>query len=206
MDSSTTSPARPGSSAKAGARPHIPQIDWAKGLAILCVLLIHSKPISGTLLYDHFVDRAVPVFIVLFGMTSELWWRVHLGETTRERITGWYRARVLRLYIPIWGMLIVWWTLTLTFDTKIALSPVMLMLTAVGYVPWVGTGWFITLVVQIVLLFPVLRRIMTALGSIPTLLASIAITVAVSLHPLVIISWLRTGLGGVPGVPDRSDS
>ena len=52
-----------------------PAIDMAKGVAILWVLLIHSDALHQNLLYRHVVNQAVPVFVVLFGLNSALWWR-----------------------------------------------------------------------------------------------------------------------------------
>jgi hypothetical protein len=49
----------------------LPEIDWLKGFAILCGINNHSGATNGTWVYDHVISRAVPVFLVLFGMNAE---------------------------------------------------------------------------------------------------------------------------------------
>ena len=76
------------------ARNHLPELDRLKGFAIACVVCIHAELYSHTLFFDRIVNRAVPIFIVLFGVTSELWWkRAQAAEADRSPVARWYRTR-----------------------------------------------------------------------------------------------------------------
>ena len=125
--------------AERGGAPREAEIDWLKGLAILFILLIHARPIEGGL-YEHLINRAVPMFIVLFGVTSELWWRGHVARGEAP-IGPWYRTRLVRLMIPVWGMLLVWWPFEFEFDPAVPQGIRPVLATAVGFMPWIGTGW-----------------------------------------------------------------
>src|ERR1700752_2162708 len=76
-------------------------IDMAKGFAILCVMLIHSEPLTGTLLHDYVINRAVPIFVTMFGMTSAMWWRSRTALAPRAAVAEWYASRFWRLMIPV---------------------------------------------------------------------------------------------------------
>ena len=56
------------------SRDHLPELDWLKGFSILSVVCIHAKLYADTAAFNGVVNRAVPIFLVLFGVTSELWW------------------------------------------------------------------------------------------------------------------------------------
>src|SRR5689334_9355265 len=74
-------------------------IDMAKGCAILWVLLIHSQALRENLLFRQVVNQAVPVFVVLFGLNSSLWWH---GRDLGTNLLAWYRRAVTRLMVPVW--------------------------------------------------------------------------------------------------------
>src|SRR5260221_8137169 len=148
----------------AGSSPErVPEIDRAKGLAILLVIGIHAKIAEGTLVHEQIVSRAVPIFVVLFGLMSELSFR-------RERETGrplfrWYLRRLERLYVPVWGMAALWWLAVLyTKRPPLPVDGWSAALTFLGYSPWIGPSWFVTLVVQLVLVFPLLHWAADRLG------------------------------------------
>ena len=138
----------------------LPEIDWLKGLAILWVVCIHAKLGASTFLYEYTVNRAVPIFLVLFGVTSEFWWRRSLETRTPSVTTRmWYASRFGRLVPPFWAMAAVWWAFVLRFDGRDALhlGVQKAAATFAGYAPWIGTSWFVTVVFQLVVVFPALR-------------------------------------------------
>lgn len=164
---------------------HVPEIDWLKGFAILSVVCIHAKAYEGTPFYDNVINRAVPIFLVLFGITSELWWDSALssGETPRAVAARWYKGRLARLGPPVWAMSTAWCAALLYLGRAKDLHvgvPEMLA-TYVGYSPWMGTSWFIVLIVQLVLLFPALRWLVrrsgNGVGAVVVMLASVEICV-----------------------------
>jgi hypothetical protein len=167
-------------------------VDWAKGFAILSVLLIHARPLAGWWIHDHVIDRAVPVFIVLFGTTSELWWTRRRAVADRATtIRDWYRTRLWGLMVPVWAALTVLWALR--FATGFGASaPYRVVLTYLGYMPWVGTGWFVTLALEMVVLFPVLRLLLDRIGVVAMLVLTAAILVASHLHQDAVITLVRT--------------
>ena len=56
----------------APTRPRWAEIDLLKGLAILWVLLIHSRALGDGPGFLYVVNRAVPLFVILFGLNSTL--------------------------------------------------------------------------------------------------------------------------------------
>lgn len=159
------------------ARPaHVPEIDWLKGFAILCVVCIHAKVYDLEFLHVYVVNRAVPIFLVLLGVTTELFFRRHEGEPLKGQLSRWYRGRVLRLVPPMWAMSAAWWAAVLYFDRAALLrvGPLEAFLTFLGYSPWIGTAWFITLVLQLVLILPAMRWVFVQAGPLAVLpLASV---------------------------------
>src|SRR2546425_805183 len=87
----------------------LPTIDMLKGCAILWVLLIHSGALYGRPVAVYLFNHAVPIFIVLFGINSELWWR----RRPAASVATWYRDRARRLLVPMYAALPVWWALAL---------------------------------------------------------------------------------------------
>lgn len=143
-------------------RPREPAIDLAKGCAILCVLLIHSEALHGNFVFRHVVNQAVPIFVVLFGVNATLWWR------SRDVATAWpewYRGRLDRIMVPVWAMLPLWWALALWFRPfGVPLTWWLPFVHAAGYLLHVGTGWFVTMILQLVLLQPLLEAAARRVG------------------------------------------
>jgi len=136
--------------------PRLPAIDLVKGCAILWVLFIHSQALGGGPLFLYVVNQAVPIFVVLFGLNSELWWRARSG--TDRTITAFYASRARRILVPMWAALPVWWALALLFrPPDVVLTPTLPLWHAAGWLSQVGTGWFVTVILQLVLLFPLLH-------------------------------------------------
>lgn len=179
---------------------HRPEIDWLKGFAILSVLAIHANPLDGTLIYDHVINRAVPIFVVLFGMTSELWWRTHDNTAGRATLLRWYSSRLRRLMIPVWGALLLWWPLVTIVRHNMSFAPRFVVATFLGYMPWVGTGWFVTLILELVVLFPVIRLAVVRFGVAPSMAAAAVITVTAQLSLFTCIDLMRRVLlNSAPG-------
>lgn len=146
-----------------------------KGWAIIGVTFIHSTWLGEesplmSLLFLH----AVPVFLILFGVNSESWFarRAPAGRTSI-----WYERGLKRILVPTWATLAVWWVLVLLLHPAIVRVTVSLpFFHALGYLKQVGTGWFITVILQLVLLFPLFhwlaRRagigVVLALGALAT--------------------------------------
>ena len=133
-------------------RPRDLSIDMAKGLAILGVLFIHSEALGDTLFFRHVVNQAVPVFVVLFGLNSSSWW----SERDLWRSLGpWYRRAVRRILWPVWGALVVWWPLAVYYHPfGVRLRWWLPFAQGAGYLLDVGTGWFVTMILQLLVLFP----------------------------------------------------
>src|SRR6266852_5763344 len=116
-------------SARPGAPARFVGIDMLKGCAILWVMLIHAEALRDRAVFTHLVNHAVGIFVVLFGLNSELWWR---GRELRSDLVLSLRPEGLHL------------------------SARLAAVQAGGYLTHVRTGWFITVILQLVLLFPLL--------------------------------------------------
>ena len=42
--------------------------------------------------------------------------------------------------IPLWGMLALWWLLVIALRPPIHVAPHIVIATALGYMPWIGTA------------------------------------------------------------------
>ena len=125
-------------------------IDVVRGVAIIGVILMHSAPLAGSRLMTYGFDRAVPIFVILFGMTSTLWWNKG-GRSLGE----WYRSRARRILPPMWTSLALWWCLFLLLEPPSSHpSWSLLGLAAAGYWKGIGTGWFVTLILLLMALQP----------------------------------------------------
>jgi len=179
-------------SAATSAGGRDPAIDMAKGVAILWVLLIHSDALHQNLLYRHVVNQAVPVFVVLFGLNSALWWR---RRDPRSDWRAWYRRAVRRIMVPVWAALVPWWAMALYFRPfGVPLSWELPFLHAGGYLLHVGTGWFVTMIIQLVVVYPLFEIAARRVGRPAVLLAGLAITATVTWFGLWIVGW--SGLFG----------
>jgi hypothetical protein len=147
-------------------------IDLLKGFAILCVLLIHSKALGDSVGFLYVVNRAVPIFVILFGLNSTFWWRDRLLP---QHITTWYSTRIRRMMLPYWASLPLWWILALWYHPFGVAFPWWLSLVQVcGYTLYMGTGWFVTMILLLVALFPLLELGVRRAGVWPVLVATVA--------------------------------
>ena len=157
--------------------PRVPAIDLVKGCAILWVLRIHAHPPAANYdrLFLYVVNQAVPVFVVLFGLNSELWWRRHEGAPAAE----WYASRARRILVPMWAALPVWWALALVLRPEhVSLTRTLPLQHAMGWLSRVGTGWFITMLLQLVAVLPLLHAAARRAGSGVVLAGGLACTLA----------------------------
>lgn len=189
---------------------HLPEIDWLKGFAILAVIWIHAKPYEESFFYLQVINRAVPIFLVLFGLSSELWWQRETEGATEETAlrsaspsqrrpqNKWYTGRLLRLLPPYWAMIGVWWLFVVFWRQpggNFRLGGFEVLLSFFGYAPWVGTSWFVTLILQYILLFPLLRWVTLRVPALVCLLVSVAVTFASGWFSLDILTTATDLLG-----------
>jgi len=156
----------------APARPHWIEIDLLKGCAILWVLLIHSKALGDSLGFLYVIGRAVPLFIIVFGLNSTLWWR---RRSLPEDLAIWYETRIKRILVPFWASLPVWWALALWYRAfGVEFHWWLPLVQIAGYALHIGTGWFVTMIVLLVLLFPGIEATARRVGIWPVLLVAVA--------------------------------
>jgi peptidoglycan/LPS O-acetylase OafA/YrhL len=178
---------------KAGrqAASRYPEIDAVKGLALLGVLVIHAQPLDDAVVFQHVINRAVSVLLVLFGVSSELWWARRSAEPVASTVRSFWRERLVRLLPPVWATAAVWWAIRLLFARRPAPAWPWLFAHGLGYLPQVGTAWFVTLIVQLVLLFPLLHFAVARLGALAALLVSLGISVFCHLHTFAVVDVMR---------------
>ena len=160
-------------------------IDMVKGIAILWVLLIHAHPLGDSRPFLHVVNHAVPIFVVLFGTNSFLWWQ-RAGRTLGE----WYQGRAARVLVPVWAALPFWWAAALWFrppDVTPTLG--LAALHAVGYLRQVGTGWFIAMVIQLVVVFPLFPAAVRRVGLVPVVVVAFACSLTILAFEPELIGW-----------------
>jgi len=179
------------------------EIDRLKGLAILGVMLIHARPLVDTYFYDLFVVRSAQVFIVLFGVNSYLWWQRRESMSALARVIEWYVSRFWRLMPPVWGMLAVWWPMQLALWRARLTEMRFLIVMMFGYLPWVGTGWFVSAIITLVIAYPAFFVLFELVGPASACVVGFAATLASVVYQTSIIEWMRELLrNSVPFVPD----
>lgn len=156
----------------ARTRPRWAEIDLLKGLAILWVLLIHSRALGDSAGFLYVVNRAVPLFVILFGLNSTLWWR---SRPFPQALSHWYSTRAKRILVPYWATLPVWWALALHIRPYgIELHWWLPFVQVAGYTAAIGTGWFVTLVLLLAALFPWIEAAVRRVGPWPVLAVAMA--------------------------------
>ncbi|HMJ10026.1 MAG TPA: acyltransferase family protein, partial [Polyangiaceae bacterium] len=144
-----------------GTRGHVPELDWLKGFAILAVICIHAKLYSESVFFLQVINRAVHVFLVLFGISSELWWARERARGISSPERAWYSGRLARILLGYWAMTAIWWLVVALWQPppgNLRLGAVQALLSFFGYAPWIGTSWFVAIILQYILVFPFLRR------------------------------------------------
>src|SRR5262245_1109136 len=163
-------------------------IDMVKGLAIVWVILIHAEVLQRRWVLDYLINHAVPIFLVLFGVNAEQWW----GRRGTSDLGLWYRRYLRRILLPVWAMLPVWWLVGHWLQPeRVRVSWRIVAANLLGYLPNVGTAWFITLILQLVLLFPLLHWAAQRIGGGAVLAGGLVCLVAT----VVWQTWLWWRLG-----------
>lgn len=173
---------------------HIPAIDMVKGWAIIGVTLIHSWALADSLWMSLLFYHAVPVFLVVFGLNSESWFRHHpKGGRTRE----WYRRGFKRILVPAWATAAVWWVMVAVLrppDPMVLLTVYLPFQHLIGWLNQIGTSWFVTLILQFVLLFPIFHWLSRKMGGYNLF----ALCFVLTMPTLMFTHWIRDTLS-VPG-------
>ncbi|HEY6557797.1 MAG TPA: acyltransferase [Polyangiaceae bacterium] len=163
----STSPATAAEVLTTSKRDHVPELDWVKGFAILCVVCIHAELLAGSFVFRRLIDRAVLVFMLLFGISSELWWLREEARAPERAIKNWYTGRLRRILPGYWALIVIWWVVVVlwrTPDGAVKLSWPLAVANLFAYTPNIGTSWFVTVILQFILVFPFLRMGVTRVG------------------------------------------
>jgi len=175
-------------------RERLASIDMVKGWAILGVTLIHSWVLADSRWMTFLFYHAVPVFLVLFGLNSESWFR---RQPPAGRMRLWYRRGLKRILVPAWATAAVWWVMVAILQPPEPMVRITLGLPFwhfIGYLNQIGTSWFVTLIVQFVVVFPLFHWLARRPG--PHVF--FAICFVVTLWTLIFVHPLRQWLG-IPG-------
>ncbi len=141
-------------------KQHYLQIDIAKGMAIVAVLLLHSLP-KATLINSYAIYhiwQAVPVFMVIMGLNLGLSSSGKQVEFKDLYTRNYFRKKASRILQPfllifILSLVLGLLWLAVTGENKFTFS----QYTLVGVLPLSGRGnYFITLLLQSVLLLPLI--------------------------------------------------
>ncbi len=169
-----------------------PEIDYVKGLAIIFVFFIHVEPLRGRWFHEYVINRAVPMFLVLFGTTSQLWWESHRSLGYGSRLSQWYSGRFKRLVPPVWAVLTVWWVLSLWVPGYPRFSLRLALVNYLGYAPAIGTFWFVTLIFQLILLYPLLNAALDRFGASLCLAFSALFAVLAHVYAMEVMAAMRS--------------
>ncbi len=170
---------------------HIPAIDMVKGWAIIGVTLIHSWALADSLWMTLLFYHAVPVFLVLFGLNSETWFR---GRPRTGRVREWYRRGFKRILVPAYATVAVWWVMVLVLrppEPMVRLTLGLPFWHAIGWLSQIGTSWFVTLIIQFVILFPAFHWLSRRVGGYTLFGICFLLTMPTLMFP----HWLRGELG-----------
>ena len=159
-----------------GPRSRLAAIDVAKGLAALWVMLIHAGALEGDPVMVYVFNRAAPLFVVLMGLNAGLWWRRRGGGD----VADWWQGRVRRLYPPTWQAVAAFWAMAVLAPAGVRgrLGWKRLAKNLLGWLEGVGTGWFVTLAIELAVLMPLLVWMVRRLGARRAVALSVLVTAA----------------------------
>ena len=153
-----------------------------QGVSILNVLAVHSKVGHGTYFFKHFINRAVSMFIVCFGVSSKLWCdnfakKNNISNFTPSKFLNLYKhfvfGRLKRLVVPWWLTLFFWQATGVANKTSFLYKSAGLKPSKVNwfhayflaYAPQLGASWFATEILMQILLYPMLHLATTVKAS-----------------------------------------
>jgi hypothetical protein len=125
-----------------------------------------------------------------------MWWAKRGTPITWRALLEWWRTRFTRLMIPVWATLAVWWPLVTIVRPSIRPSWRVVLETLLGYEPWVGTGWFITLILELVVLFPFVRWAVERVGAATCMVVSAAVLLASHAYVFHVVELMRHLVNG----------
>lgn len=165
-----------------GTPGRIEALDVLRGVATLGVVAIHAGSTSEWSLHPMTIGRSVPVFLVLMGLSAELWrQRVQPQRWWSDYVTSVAR----RLFVPY----AAWLVAVLGVATHADCLPEQLgmwLLAPVGYVPWAGPTWFIGAVFLLTPLIPILLLCADRYGAAVVAVLGLCATLGSQLHSLTL--------------------
>lgn len=170
---------------------HIPAIDMVKGWAIIGVTLIHSWALADSLWMGMLFYHAVPVFLVLFGLNSETWFR---SRPRTGRTREWYVRGFKRIMVPAYATAAVWWVMVAVLQPPEPMVRITIGLPfwhLIGVLSQIGTSWFVTLIIQFVILFPAFHWLSRRIGG----YALFGVCFVLTMPTLMFTHWIRGELG-----------
>lgn len=129
--------------------PRLPQIDILKGLAIIGVVILHTTPtaIQEQLWFTFYLSQSIPIFLILLGLNQA----ASLARAPHP--LDYYQKQAIRL-LPAYVLMFI---LSLVIGAgSLRLNRSLLL----GRLPVAGPGnYFVSLLFQSMLLFPLLYRL-----------------------------------------------
>ena len=173
------------------ASPRSLALDRLKGLAMLMVFAGHTGVGLPTLLHLHLFHRTVPILIFAFGMSVAYWALRYEGAPLLRMAGDFYRTRYPRIYRPWWLMLAFWWPAAIWVTDGRLLKPVFIAASVGGYLPYLLPSWFVTVIIVLIAVAPLMVWISSRFGSAVNVLLAYGITTLSYMFTLVILSWSR---------------
>ena len=144
---------------------YYPQIDCIKGLAILSVILLHSLPkvLTTSLVGKLTIAQAVPVFFVVFGITSV----ISYGKIRSSSLSDLYRwdvirKKIRRYFVPFCIVAVISIIFMGVYNILAGYPPMwyneFIFCILFGLIPPFGGGgdYFISILFQLIFLSPIL--------------------------------------------------
>lgn len=159
-------------------------LDWVKGIAIMSVVALHLSTMESlvAMAAPWHIWQAVPLFLTAAGVTGALSYKkyagisgVHGRAKNREDLAAYYRSmpnKVLALYVPYaWVVILYYMWSGDTLGIELFFKTMLM-----GYLG--PGGYFVPLIVQHLLFFPLILSFRARLGSdVKFLLFALAVNV-----------------------------
>ncbi len=151
-----------------------------KGWAIIGVTFIHAETLGPSRWMTLLFLQAVPVFLILFGTNSIQWFHHHDGPGVMRT---WALRCLRRILVPTWSAIAAWWLLVALLQPglrHVKITAGLPFLHLMGYFKWVGMSWFVTVILELALVFPLLAAFTRRFG--PVALVAVGALVALPLQ------------------------